>query len=347
MHTVPTCLLTVLLSCCLVAADEPVTLPHVWVSQGFTPAETDSLAIEQRSDGTFVVFATAKTGNRIDVLDAATGKHLKSLGREGRGAGEFRRPNSVATTRFSVSKNGSGEKDVARVLFVVERDNARLQAFDVDSLHPLGVFGEGTLAKPYGIAVLDRGDSKQLFITDVEGPSTRRVHVFDVAHRNGGLSVRHVRSFGDERGAGAILEPESIAVDERRGRLLICDEEQTQKCVKVYTTDGRFTGETFARGLVKGDPEGIIVIEQDADRFIVLTDQQPDKSIWHVFDAESYAHRGAFTGTPTIANTDGICFTTRGFGPFERGAFFAVHDDAEVRAFDLGRILTAVRSAAK
>ena len=71
MHTVPTCLLTVLLSCCLVAADEPVTLPHVWVSQGFTPAETDSLAIEQRSDGTFVVFATAKTGNRIDVLDIA------------------------------------------------------------------------------------------------------------------------------------------------------------------------------------------------------------------------------------------------------------------------------------
>ena len=50
---------------------------------------------------------------------------------------------------------------------------------------------------------------------------------------------------------------------------------------------------------------------------------------------------GAFSGAVT-ANTDGVALTGRSFGPFSRGAFYAVHDDGNVAAFDLAEIVRAL-----
>ena len=37
-------------------------------------------------------------------------------------------------------------------------------------------------------------------------------------------------------------------------------------------------------------------------------------------------------------NTDGIAITQTAFGPFKKGAFYAVHDDGNIAAFDLADI---------
>ena len=75
---------------------------------------------------------------------------------------------------------------------------------------------------------------------------------------------------------------------------------------------------------------------------LIVTDQQKAISVWHVYDRRTLAYRGAFTGTPTVANTDGICVHVTPFGPFTGGALFAVHDDLEVRAYDMAAVLKAV-----
>jgi 3-phytase len=321
-------------------AQQPAEVPHVWTASGMTPAETDSLAAAATADGGVLIFATSKRGHCIDVLDGATGRKLRSFGRQGRAAGEFEYPNGVAIATFERAPAGGGSAgEPVSVLLVVERDNRRVQGLSVPGDKSIGLFGEGKLAKPYGVGVSQRGSRVRVYITDVGGPPTARVHVFDLELHDGALRAEWVSAFGEASGAGEIKEPESVVIDDRLGRVLLCDEDPTQKNVKVYTLDGKFTGQVFGGGLILGDPEGIVIVADARRDLVILTDQQKHLSTWHLFDRQTYRHYGAFTGVPTIANTDGICVWPHAFGPFKRGALFAVQDDAEVRAYDLAHIL--------
>src|SRR5690606_1261336 len=79
-----------------------------------TPADNiDSLASWTSPDGAVLVFGTAKATDRLVVYDGATGETLREVGASGTGDGQFRRPNGVAV--------------VDDLLFVVERDNHRVQ----------------------------------------------------------------------------------------------------------------------------------------------------------------------------------------------------------------------------
>ncbi len=73
----------------------------------------------------------------------------------------------------------------------------------------------------------------------------------------------------------------------------------------------------------------------------LATDQDEVDNRFLVLDRENLGGRGAFSGAVT-ANTDGVALTGRSFGPFSRGAFYAVHDDGNVAAFDLVEILAAL-----
>src|SRR3546814_3545447 len=73
----------------------------------------DSPAAWAAPDGRVLVIATAKATDRLVVYDGATGETLRHVGRSGAGEGEFDRPNGVAV--------------VDELLFVVERDNRRVQ----------------------------------------------------------------------------------------------------------------------------------------------------------------------------------------------------------------------------
>ena len=76
----------------------------------------------------------------------------------------------------------------------------------------------------------------------------------------------------------------------------------------------------------------------------MLTDQGRRENHFLVYDRRTLEYRGAFSG-PRTRNTDGIWMTQTPMPGFPHGGFFAVHDDGNVSAFDLGTILDTVGAA--
>ncbi len=382
-------MVTCWLVCGTLSGAEPIAnIPQAWASPELKYNDTDSLAACRLQSGKTIVLATSKGGHWIHLFDAETGKPASTMhqewryGSQGKSIGQFARPNGICVVHFIVG----GERSVSSnlppvpVVLVVERDNARVQAFWPDGPRPAGMFGQGKLHRPYGCAVgrcsgvgyggggySRYGSSAKelwapsksnwlLYVTETDVPPEHTVKVFELERRpcetcgQDIIDGKLVKSFGATSGKGRIHEAESIAIDHKHKHVLLCDEAAKPKNVKVYTTDGAFTGMTFADGMIEGDPEGIAVYYgsmrrgvQEDPGFVILTDQQDAISVWHVFERKTYKHLGAFTGEPTVANTDGIALLQGRIGKYRRGMFFAVDDDADVRGYDLGKIIDLVR----
>jgi 3-phytase len=147
-----------------------------------------------------------------------------------------------------------------------------------------------------------------------------------------------VRAIGDTEGAGVLYKVETIASDPDRDRLLVADEYPVENYFKIYHLDGRFSKNGMGQKLFQIEPEGLVLYPCGKGGFWLGTDQHEARSHFLVFDRDSLEYLGAFAGT-TTANTDGVALTTASFGPFERGAFFAVHDDSALSSFSLSAIL--------
>ena len=307
-----------------------------------TPFDTtdnvDSPAIYHGPDRT-LVFASAKTTDAVIVYDAATGETLQRLGRSGGRPGELRRPNGVAVADS--------------VLFVVERDNHRVQAFLLPSLKPLGVFGDAELRQPYGIAWVRNGAHQwAVYVTDnyeagedsipPDRELGQRVRQYRVRVLNNRIVADQVRAFGDTVGGGVLRIVESIAADSALNRLLVAEELETDSHIKVYDLEGRFTGQIFGRGLFPQQAEGIALYDCGPSRgYWVATDQGEAVNTFHVFTRDSLKHVGAFTGVRTRL-TDGLAVSSKSFGPFASGAAFASHLDGGLGALSWEKIATAV-----
>lgn len=318
----------------------PAKVKQVWASSGVSFAETDSLAACDAGDGKVLLFASCKNGNRIDVFDAATGKFMRSIGAQGSGPGQFGGPNGLVVARMPRKDDDRNAAAVEQVLFVIERDNARVQCFRVSDFAPIGLFGADELGKPYGGDVSYGAGGVVLYVTDAKPRDGRRVRRYSVSLEDGKVTAKFLGSFAEKRGTGAVEKPESILVDDARDRVLVCDE--IERDVKVFTRDGKFTGTTFGRGQVQVEPEGIAMIRAIADGAVIVTDQRPSISVWFAYDRDNFQPLGSFTGDPVVANTDGICVFEQPFGPFRKGALFAVNDDQDVHAFDLADIAAAL-----
>ena len=119
------------------AAPELRTVLERFVSAESAQDELDSLATWPTEDGRTWLIATAKSSHRLVVFDADTGERLREVGGEGQAPGEFKRPNGIAV--------------YGDMLFVVERDNHRVQVLSLPDFKPLGSFGEQQLRSPYGL----------------------------------------------------------------------------------------------------------------------------------------------------------------------------------------------------
>lgn len=309
-------------------------VPQVWASSGVEYGHTDSLAAARLADGSVRIFATAEKKDRIDVFDAGNGAWIASFGESGKGPGQFKQPSGVAVAHLP-----GGDGRSRAVVLVVERDNRRVQAVWADGLASAGTFGETELRRPLGIAVAGDGDGALVFVTDARAANTERVRVYRLWRTGDALQAKLQRNFGEADGPGLLRAVESIAVDERERRVLVCDEDRRQKNVKVYDFDGRFTGTVFGERLVRGAPDGLVVCERAAGGAVIVTDRQPDGTVWYVFDRVTYEWRDTFVSQSPIANTDGIAVFEEAFGGFERGAFFAVNDDQDIRAYALADAL--------
>ncbi|MCK6484961.1 MAG: phytase [Phycisphaerae bacterium] len=321
--------------------------------------ESDSLAVWRDADsGTAWLFVTDKHGDRVQLFDAATGEYLRDLGTSGAEPGQFLRPNGVAVW------SRADRPSLARtdLLLVVERNGARVQAFSLPDLQPMTAFGAGELEKPYGIAVAHGEDGLPVvFVTDNSKSPTNRIRRYDARidiERTGtpaantvasapaveapGLQFACTRAFGDAGGPGLLRFVESIAHDPEHGRLYVADESPRSRNVKVYSDDGAFLGHTFGDGYIHFEPEGIALWRDGREGWIIVTDQQPELSVFHVFDRRTLGHQGAFIGRPTVANTDGVALVQGALGSLAGGAFFAVDNDAVVAAFAWDDIAAAV-----
>jgi 3-phytase len=336
----------------LCAAQPSTTENPAVVSEVFeTPRDTwdnvDTPAIWHGPEGQHWLLSTAKAGDVIRVHDAATGAPIRRVGESGTGLGELDRPNGVAV--------------IDNLMIVVERDNRRVQVFSLPSFEPLGAFGqplgwqravgegEDRLRLPYGLTVYKDDESYVLYVTDaytqpdgsVPPPTEldRRVKQFRFKVENGTLRHQHIRNIGATSDPGMLKVVESIWADPAHDRLLIAEEKEGEAQIKVYTLNGTFTGETIPSRYFRSEAEGIMLYEcGDTDGYWITTDQSETENTFHVFDRTDRSYVGSFRGE-TVSNTDGIFVTERSFGPFEQGAFYAVHNDGNTVAFDWANIV--------
>lgn len=326
-------------------------VPQIWTSTGVEYANTDSVAALRDAEGRVRVLATAKWGDRLDIFDGATGIFIESIGKGGESPGAFRRPNGITIVQFSpqsqraITTNAPSPGPAEQVVVVVEREGARVQVLAGDDCHPRGMVGERILRRPYGAAVSYREKDPLLYVTDTDVTPDKTVSVFRLSRTAQAVSGELVQQFGDI-GQGRIHKAESILVDDDFGRVLLCDEDRSQRNVKVYDLAGAFTGRTFGDGIIDGDPEGIALVHAPAGDFILVTDQRSKITIWHAFDRESLKFLASFSGEPRIANTDGICVFEGAIAGHAAGALIAVNDDADIRAFDLAAIIQLIRGDA-
>ncbi|OPZ20792.1 MAG: Alkaline phosphatase precursor [candidate division BRC1 bacterium ADurb.BinA364] len=304
-----------------------VFAPEIMRTRDWPEAEIDSVAIWMGRDGDSpLLFATDKTGDTVYVCDAQSGELRSALGGSGEEPGRFRRPNGVAV--------------VGDWLFVVERDNARVQMFALPSLEPVLAFGQQQLSLPYGIAAFANGKSIEAFITDnaepIEGePPVARVKHFRLRQAGDGWKARHVRSFAEADPAGGIFEAvESILADPLSGRLFVCDE--SVRAIRVFDLEGNDTGAIVGQGLIQDDPEGLAIAEAPnapGGGWLVVADQGDDMTALRIFTRDGSRYIGAATGNPVLANTDGIALAAESFGLFRGGALYCVHDDLRVQGY--------------
>ena len=327
-------------------AESPSTIQERYITRLEPEANIDSVAVAPGHPA--LLFATAKATDVVKVFDASTGNELAELGGAGASPEHYLRPNGVAVADD--------------LLVVVERDNRRVNVRSIPDYRALATFGEKELRSPYGVWVqaLGTGDYR-VFVTDAyEMPDEsvppneeldERVKSYrlEVARNAGGeataAKAHFERAFGETESPGALRVVESIFGDPAHDRLLIAEEDEspvTGLVIKVYDLEGRFTGEQIGKGIFGAQAEGIALYAcDDGSGYWLSTDQADERTVYHVFHRQSLQHAGAFMGA-TTANTDGVWLATDGVPGFAGGAFFAVHDDQAVSAFDWLEIVAAL-----
>jgi 3-phytase len=302
-----------------------------------TPADNiDSPASWTTPEGQRWLVATAKATDKLVVYDGQTGAHVRDVGTTGEGAGQFKRPNGIAV--------------VDDLVFIVERDNHRVQVFSLPDFTPVLSFAAEQLRKPYGLWVNKAGDGYQVYVTDAymagedaQGEDIlppldqldKRVWRFDVARNGDALSAKVGGNFGDASPEGALRVVESIWGDPANDRLLIAEEDETYANeLKVYDLAGKYAGKTIGRDVFKAQSEGIMLKTcADGGGWWLTTEQGKGRTVFHLFDRKTLAHTGAVTGAK-VANTDGIWLDASASARFPEGVLYAVHDDQGVVALD-------------
>ena len=318
------------------AAPHVVVVAEAYASADIPAEELDSLATWVTEDGNTWLIATGKSSHRLLVLDAATGAQLRTFGTQGDAPGEFNRPNGLAV---------SGDH-----LFVVERDNHRVQVFSLPGLTALGSFGERELRSPYGLWLHETEPGElEAYVTDsfqygekfdVLPPShelDQRVRRYRISFdQHGRVLSSYGGSFGDTSDAAGLRMVESIAGDPAHDRLLIADEDRRhESTLREYTFSGRYTGRSLPQDSFGAEAEGVALWScPDGNGYWIAVDQLSPRTIFHLFDRITLAPRGSFRGEVT-AHTDGVALHAAASGRFPGGALFAVHGDKAVTAFDL------------
>lgn len=336
-------ILTTFTGCVQVAPPGTVTLKEAFFTERDETNNVDSLAAWHGPNDEHWLIVTAKEGHALLIYDALDGSFIKRVGEQGTKLGQFNRPNGVSVI---------GDK-----VFVVERDNQRVQVLTLPDFFQLGSFGMEKLVHPYGLYILAENEHEMtVYVTDnyetemEEKPPVaelnRRVHVYDVTTIEAdSVEAEWIRAFGETSGDGVLNIVESIYGDPTQGHLMVGDEEISLEgqSIKVYSTEGRFTGKVIGKEQFINQPEGIALWETGVTTgYWFFTDQGKRLNLFHVFDRTTFEYLGTFQGELTM-NTDGVWLDPTPSERFPRGAFYAIHNDGNATAFSLAEVADALK----
>jgi 3-phytase len=333
------------------AADEPrlaeAGIEHAVVAEAFiTPAnppdEVDSPTAWLTPEGGRWLISTGKEAHQLLVHDGETGALLRRVGGKGAAPGQFNRPNGVFAW---------GDR-----LFVIERDNRRVQVLSLPGFTPLATFGEGELRSPYGLWLHEpEGGRIELWVTDsfMDGEDydvvpplealSARIKRFSVLIDGDAVSARFDGASGDTSEAGALRVVESIAGDVANNRLLVAEEDvPTGTGYRVYGFDGGYAGRDVGVGEFGAQAEGIALWAcPDGSGYWIAADQFIDATLFHVYDRQTLEAKGRFAGRNT-GMTDGVWFSQAPSTRFPAGVFYASNRDESLSAFDWRAIASAL-----
>lgn len=296
-------------------------VPQIFQTRDWTGQQIDSVAVWRNGKGGGYLLVSAKYGDCVYVCDALTGAQIGAIGGRGGGLGQMLRPNGLAV--------------IDKYLFVVERDNRRVQVFEIPSFRPLFTFGQGYLAEPYGIAVYRFQNLYVLYVTDnCFGGGGDRVKMFNLTPVNGSLNARFILSFGHPGPPGGLRQTESIVADPPLNRLYICEE--IANAIHVFDLAGRFTGMVWGKGVISYAPEGLAMFGDPTAPgigWLVVADQGRSQTALRIFRRDNGRYMGTVTGWPVLANSDGIALSPGNMGRFQRAALYCSHDDFHAQAY--------------
>lgn len=332
-------------------ADDPrlasAGLAHAVITEAFvTPAnppdEVDSPSAWLTPDGGRWLISTGKRTHQLLVHDGETGALLRRVGNRGAVPGQFDRPNGVFVW---------GDR-----LFVVERDNRRVQVLSLPGFTPLATFGEAELRSPYGLWLHEPGGGRiEVWVTDSFmdgerfdavpplGALAARIKRYSVMIDGDAVSARFDGTAGDTTEAGALRVVESIAGDVANGRLLVAEEDvPTGTGYRVYGFDGRYAGRDVGVGEFGAQAEGIALWGcPDGSGYWLASDQFRDTTLFHVYDRQTLEALGRFAGRDT-GLTDGVWLSQAPSVRFPAGVFYASNRDESLSAFDWRDIAMAL-----
>jgi len=259
-----------------------------------------------------------------------------------------RRPNGIAV--------------LGDIVYVVDRDRRNvLVARFTDDDHSadetwvvLDAFGKDALQMPYGIAARSvKGEQlHRVWITDSHqtDPNRHRILMYDIEFDQiGGTDVTFMDAFGDPRGSGMIRKAESLAVSPDGRRMLVADEHEEERNIKLYNPEsGLFEvhyGSQYFAGVIlvgfTGEPEGIATYQlTERNWFWVCADQtyDPLTNSFRVYDGTTLRHDATFR-IEGVSVTDGICIWQEPVGiRFPEGVMVASDKDQSIAVVDLREI---------
>ena len=322
-------------------------IAHQVVAEAFItppspPDEVDSPTAWLAPDRKRWVISSGKDSHQLLVHDGETGELIRRVGGKGEAPGQFRRPNGVFAW--------------GDVLFVVERDNRRVQVLSLPDFRPLSTFGEAELRSPYGLWLHEPEAGRlELWVTDsfMDGDNfdivpplpqlAQRLRRYTVLVDEDAVSAKFEGSTGDVTEAGALRIVETIVGDVANGRLMVAEEHvPTGTGYRMYGIAGEFAGASLGIGDFAAQAEGLALFAcEDGSGYWIGADQFTDRTLFRVFDRVSLEARGAFAGRAT-ALTDGVWLSMAPSARFPAGVLYASDRDQSVAAFDWRDIARAL-----
>ncbi|MBI4585712.1 MAG: hypothetical protein HY717_17000 [Planctomycetes bacterium] len=330
-------------------------VPPVWDTAPISGANIDSVAVwaaPHLPDS--LLFVTEKDLDRVEVRWAENGqlyppKPFLGGPLDSSQPGEFDRPNGVWVIYHVPHAQGFSD-----ILLVTDQRNLRVQVFRLPQLDHFGELGTGEIGKGYGIAWYQDGRDFFIYISDDIPPADHpgKLKKYRLKPAGDKLGAELVLAFGSESGPPplpALPNVESILADPVYNRLHVCGDEGG-KFNRIFQLDGAYTGIAYGDPQFEFDQEGINLYDTgDGEGYLLVSDQHTDgtPNQFELFDRKTLQPLGNFQspsgGAIVTRNTDGAYLEQRPLAGFPNGAFFAVHDDQSVHAYDWTDVASAVK----